>query len=45
MPEPTKFYGYTPTERHHVEMLRKRRAKLEREDAERKRKLEANKKK
>lgn len=37
--------GYTPAQRHHVEMLRKRRDKLEREDAEHKRKLEAAKKK
>ena len=30
MSDPTK--GYTPAERQHVEMLRKRREKLERED-------------
>jgi hypothetical protein len=41
MSDPTK--GYTPEERHHVEMLRKRREKLEREDALKARK-EANKK-
>jgi hypothetical protein len=41
--DPTK--GYTPAQKHHVEMLRKRREKLEREDeAERKRKLTGKKK-
>jgi len=34
--EPAKFMGYTPTEKHHVEMLRKRKEHLDRDDAERK---------